>query len=426
MINDRIKALFNFIEFLYSNTENFKQYDEIINELYLLDIQRNNFRAKSNFTEKLKYDEIQTEIKDKFNIIQKNIIIPIKSKATELNVCNFENEPLFNFYGVETEIHNLKENFSNDDLAVINNYKNKYLEYRTKTKGEAFFSLGFFFSDLDKILKNFFDFFKESNENEFEAFETKIIQVNDISEAITIFNKGHKKFIIPTPNTEKKQRIIKSLEQTFFFRIYSETNNNNEYNNSGIINPENWNNLKDIFFIQRMEMYKESYTENEKINLELEHLENLTVNETDYKILKDRYKEYLIGKQNTPQQPETYNPDEVKPDEVKIIEELKQNKFDDVQPSKVYQHFKQLVDNKYITNENFNLFLSTVFEQNKILTTKIEIIKPNSKQRVQKIFYSYFEKFVQNKYGTKQTYIDLLCNNFTGFNSKTLSTNFAK
>lgn len=112
--------------------------------------------------------------------------------------------------------------------------------------------------------------------------------------------------------------------------------------------------------------------------------------------------------------------------EIKIIDKLKQNKFDDVEPSKVYQHFKQLVDNKYITNENFNLFLSTVFEQNKTLTTKIEIIKPNSKQRVQKIFYSYFEKFAQNKYGTKQTYIDLLCNNFTGFNSKTLSTNFAK
>lgn len=121
------------------------------------------------------------------------------------------------------------------------------------------------------------------------------------------------------------------------------------------------------------------------------------------------------------QQPETDNPDEVK-----IIDKLKQNKFDDVEPSKVYQHFKQLVDNSYITNENFNLFLSTVFEQNKTLTTKIEIIKPNSKQRVQKIFYSYYEKLVQRKYGTKQKYIDLLCNNFTGFNPETLSTNFAK
>jgi hypothetical protein len=321
MINDKIKALFNFIDFLNSNIENFKQYDEIINEMYLLDIQRNNFRAKSNFTEKLKYDEVQTEIKDKFNIIQKNIIIPIKSKATELNVCNFENE--LNFYGVKIEIHNLKENFSKDDVTVINNYKNKYIEYRTKTKGEAFFSLGFFFSDLDKILKNFFDFFTESNENEFEALETKIIQVNDISEAINVFYKGHKKNIITTPNTEIKQRIIKSLEQTFFFQIYTKTNNGNEYNNLGIINPENWNNLKDIFFVQRMEMYKESYTQNEKINLELENLENLTVNETDYKILKDRYKEYLIGKQNTHQQPETNKPKKPKKTLFEFIHNIK-------------------------------------------------------------------------------------------------------
>lgn len=129
--------------------------------------------------------------------------------------------------------------------------------------------------------------------------------------------------------------------------------------------------------------------------------------------------------QNQAQPTEAVIPDQIKTDEIKIIDKLKQNEFDDVEPSKVYQHFKQLVDNKYITNENFNLFLRTVFVQNKTLTTKIEIIKPNSKQRVQKIFYSYFEKFVQNKYGTKQRYIDLLCNNFTGFNSKTLKTNFA-
>src|SRR5690554_3426193 len=133
---------------------------------------------------------------------------------------------------------------------------------------------------------------------------------------------------------------------------------------------------------------------------------DLTQLENSQKDLVRFYKQYLEAKQQTsePEQSGTDNPDEVK-----IIDKLKQNKFDDVEPSKVYQHFKQLVDNSYITNENFNLFLSTVFEQNKTLTTKIEIIKPNSKQRVQKIFYSYYEKLVQRKYGTKPKYIDLLC-----------------
>lgn len=116
----------------------------------------------------------------------------------------------------------------------------------------------------------------------------------------------------------------------------------------------------------------------------------------------------------------------VKPDEVKIIKNLKENIFDDVEPNKVYQHFRQLIDNKYITTENFNYFLVCVFEKNEILQTKIEIIRPNSKTRVRKIFYKYFETYVQSKYGMQKKYIDLLCNNFTGFNANTLSTNFAK
>jgi len=37
MITKRIKALFNFIEFLHTNIEKFKKYDILINELYSLD-----------------------------------------------------------------------------------------------------------------------------------------------------------------------------------------------------------------------------------------------------------------------------------------------------------------------------------------------------------------------------------------------------
>lgn len=227
-----------------------------------------------------------------------------------------------------------------------------------------------------------------------------------------------------------ENRINKTLEAFNFFKIEVIADfefegkiikNYPHCNNDSVITSKNWEQNKNTFFDQRMQTYKETFTLAEKINLEIENLEALTTNENEYRILKNRYKLFLSNEQITPQQ---FEPDIT--DEVRIIDKLKQNEFDDVEPSKVYQHFKQLVDNKYITNENFNLFLISVFEQNKTLTTKIEIIKANSKQRVQKIFYSYFEKFAQNKYGTKQTYIDLLCNNFTGFNSKTLSTNFAK
>ncbi len=125
---------------------------------------------------------------------------------------------------------------------------------------------------------------------------------------------------------------------------------------------------------------------------------------------------------NQPKQPEAVNPDEVK----KELFKLKENNFDNVQPDKVINHFKQLVDNRYITQLNFEIFIKTVFEKNQIVTSKIEIIKPNSKSRVKKIFYTYYETYSTQKYGVQKKYIKLLSDNFTGFDYTSLSTNFSK
>ena len=81
-------------------------------------------------------------------------------------------------------------------------------------------------------------------------------------------------------------------------------------NNDSIITIDNWSKLKDVFFSQRMETYNSSYTPNEKIKLELETLEKLPINKTDYKILKERYQKYLTNVK--PQPKEIDKPDEVK------------------------------------------------------------------------------------------------------------------
>jgi len=196
MITPKIKALFQFIEYLHSNIDNFKQYDEVINELHLLDKEREQVTPRKNFKDKLKFDEVQAEIEDKFKVIQENILQPIRTKATELNICDLnKTETVWNWNS--TEIHQLKENFSKDDLPEIFSQKSKYIEYREKTKGEAFFGLGFFFDNLDEVLKELFDYFKEAEHNEFETFETKAIQVNDIGEAVKLMQLGHKKFTLP-------------------------------------------------------------------------------------------------------------------------------------------------------------------------------------------------------------------------------------
>ena len=164
MITDKIKALFQFIEFLHSNIENFKQFDTVINELYLLDKERHKLNPRKNFKDKLKYDEVQVEIKNNFKVIDEKVIQLIKTKVIELNIC--DQGAINNLWNYQSsEIHNLKENFSKEDIPIILKYKSKYLEFREKTNCTYFQDS--FFNDLDESLKELFDFFKETEQNEF-------------------------------------------------------------------------------------------------------------------------------------------------------------------------------------------------------------------------------------------------------------------
>ena len=200
MITDKMKCLFQFIEFLHSNIENFKQYDNEISDLRLLRNECDKVRPQTNYREKWRYDEVKTEMEVRLKVVKENIITPIRSKAIELNICNFQSEPIYSWYGVETDIDQLKENFSKEDLPEIFKHKSQYLQYRTETKGESFLSLELFFHDLDELLKRLFDYFKETEQNEFEAFETETTRVDSIHEAVEQLQKGHKSFTLPIGN----------------------------------------------------------------------------------------------------------------------------------------------------------------------------------------------------------------------------------
>jgi hypothetical protein len=220
MIIPKIKALFQFIEFLYSNIENFKSNDELIKELELLGIERQKVSSKKTFNDKLKYDEVQAEIETKFKILQDNTATRIKAKAIELNVCNFDNNHLFGWYGVQTDIRELKENFTESDLPEIFEHKRKYIEYRTNSH-KSFLSLSFFFNDLDEILKELFGFFNESEKNEFEAFEAKRIEVNNIKDALGLLIEGKSKISInpkfePNMNDEYNDMFAVSRKKAKF------------------------------------------------------------------------------------------------------------------------------------------------------------------------------------------------------------------
>ena len=215
MITPKIKALFHFIEYLNSNIDSFNLNNDLIKELELLFEERQKVCSKKTFKDKLKYDEVQAEIETKFKILQGNTANLIKEKAKELNVCNFDNEPIYSFNDIETDIRQLKENFSKDDLPEIFKHKKQYIEYRKQTH-KTFFSLALFIDELDEITKSLFDYFKETEQNEFEAFESKAIQVNDIGEAVKLFQSGKfQKFTFPNsflnPSTIQQQPNIEPL-----------------------------------------------------------------------------------------------------------------------------------------------------------------------------------------------------------------------
>lgn len=158
MLTERIKALFQLIEFLYLNVDNFKQYDKIIEEIDLLVIERSKFNSPEHFIDNLKYRKIQETIKARMEVIRENIINPIRKKVIELDVCNLQDSPIFDWRGIEIDIRLLKENFNKADLGEILKYKDKYIDFRTRTNHTYF--LDVFFDELDEIAKNFFDFFK--------------------------------------------------------------------------------------------------------------------------------------------------------------------------------------------------------------------------------------------------------------------------
>jgi len=95
---------------------------------------------------------------------------------------------------------------------------------------------------------------------------------------------------------------MKNLKSFIFFQVYviadltvDEVTHSNvvQRNNDSVITPENWEAQKDIFFVQRMGTYKDSYSITEKINLELKLIDEMQIESADYIVIRERYRQYL-------------------------------------------------------------------------------------------------------------------------------------
>lgn len=199
MIPQRVQRLFDFIDYLNENKNEYKKYISLSNELTELNIQRNLLNPDGNYKDKLLYDNVQRQIEKKLKPIIEHIHDPITKKILELEVWSGDRAYASIWNNSISEIYDFRNSFSEDDIEKVLKYKHMYLSFRTEINTD-FISLFFIFHGLDSVLKVLFEFFKDAEENEFENFETKKVNVRSIKEAVDLALKSGKSVSFTLPN----------------------------------------------------------------------------------------------------------------------------------------------------------------------------------------------------------------------------------
>jgi hypothetical protein len=212
MIPKEIQALFDFIDYLDSNKSEFIKLIPLVNELKGLENKRSELKPHNNSKDKQQYGIIQKEISEKFEPVKINILNPVLEKLITLGIWNDDDTFASIWNNNIPAISELKENFTDEDVERILQNKQKYLSFREETNTD-FLCLDFAFNKLDEILKELFDFFKNTKENEFKNFETKTIKVGSFEEATKVWieNRGkNTRFFIPSKTVFAKPKITQT------------------------------------------------------------------------------------------------------------------------------------------------------------------------------------------------------------------------
>jgi hypothetical protein len=217
MIPPKIQALFDFIDYLDNNKKEYiEKYIPLCNELDALDKQRHNLKPKNNYKDKQEYDKIKSIIEEKFGPITTNIHEPIFNTLRKFEIWDGDYAYASIWNNNISVISEFTRNFESEDILQVLRYKQMYLSFRAETN-TGFLGLSVLFNDLDEILKELFDFFKDTDENEFEGFEAKTIEVNSLEEVLKSFkdkNVENLKYSLPYEtlhNSPKEKQIHNSI-----------------------------------------------------------------------------------------------------------------------------------------------------------------------------------------------------------------------
>lgn len=269
MVPAEIQKLFNFIKYLDDRKVEFMQYIPLCDELIKLNAERFKLNPQSNYQDKFRENEIEAEIAQKIEPITTYIQNPIRNKLIELEIWagSFTDFSLWNKY--YDTISRFKNDFVREDVKQVIKYKQMYLDFRTETNTE-FVVLHSIFRGFDQILKELFDFFKDTKADEFQAFENKI-NVNTLKEAFEHALSSGKPASFTMPNeldyrygkitdlnvlTREKSQIT-SIMNTIIHNTGDgaliNTGNNSEIKNKVIITKHDFDQLSNALFQNNVE-----------------------------------------------------------------------------------------------------------------------------------------------------------------------------
>ncbi|MGO3689344.1 MAG: hypothetical protein ACTJF0_02720 [Psychroflexus halocasei] len=180
---DKIQDLLNLIDFLDENKTEFIKYNTVFLKNEAISKKMADLIPLDHYKKRLKHNELKKETIENYKIINENIKKPIKQKVQQLEITSFSDAAdmkslMFNKYFHDITDY-VKAISSESEAEYLNDYKNKYLAFRTNETYKHNFWFGFFFDALDELLTELFKEFKDAdNFTELCFFEPRLREVS--------------------------------------------------------------------------------------------------------------------------------------------------------------------------------------------------------------------------------------------------------
>lgn len=213
MISSKVQSMFDFIDFLKGLEDRLVKLLPVCAELDEIEDARDKLNPDKNYRDKLLFDSHTSQRNLLFDELLNNVYKPISEKLLELELWSGD-KSYSSIWNVNfPAIVDMRQHFTLDDAKLIIEYKNKYLDFRMRANSN-FYCVGMLFHDVDQLFKELFDFFKDSEVNEFEGLEPTVMNFEDFEQALELIrNKKKRNIVFKLPN----DYLIKSDDKQIFY-----------------------------------------------------------------------------------------------------------------------------------------------------------------------------------------------------------------